>query len=158
MRNSLLLRFAFLISFSLLLNAGSAQNANDKVKKEITEALKLFNTTAQNANTDQMMSLFDDSENIMFTGSDSAEIWKGREQIRGHLNSIFQNEKVSLEMNRIDIDYIDNIAWVFVDGAIIISPVTGETIKAPYRFTGIMVKKHNNWKWRMFSGSSPAGK
>jgi len=158
MKNSILLRFVFLLGFSIILNSVSAQNSSDKVKNEIAEALKLFNTAAQNANTDQMMSLFDDSENIIFVGSDSAEIWKGKEQIKGHLNSIFPNERVSLEMNRIDIDYNKNTAWVFVDGAIIISLGTGEKIKAPYRFTGIMVKKHNNWKWRLFNGSSPGGK
>jgi ketosteroid isomerase-like protein len=158
MKNSILFRFAFLIGFSILLNPGSAQNASDRVKNEIAEALKLFNAAAQNANTDQMMALFDDSENIMFVGSDSAEIWKGQEQIRGHLNSIFPNESVSLEMNRIDIDHNKNTAWVVVDGAIIISLETGEKIKAPYRFTGIMVRKHNNWKWRLFNGSSPGGK
>lgn len=105
-----------------------------------------------------MMSLFDDSENIMFIGSDSAEIWKGKDQIKGHLNSIFPNESVSLEMKRIDIDYNDNTAWVFVDGAIIISNGTGKKIKTPYRFTGVMVKKHNEWKWRLFNGSNPGGK
>ena len=48
------------------------------------------------AGKSSMMSLFDNSENIMFIGSDSAEIWKGWEQVRGHLNSIFPDESVSL--------------------------------------------------------------
>jgi uncharacterized protein (TIGR02246 family) len=158
MKSNRFLRFAFLVGFSIIINPVWSQHSPDRIKNEIAEALKLFNTAAQNANTDQMMSLFDNSENIMFVGSDSAEIWKGREQIKGHLNSIFPNESVSLEMNRVDIDYNENTAWVVVDGAIIITPRTGEKMKAPYRFTGILVKKHNNWKWRVFNGSGPAGK
>jgi len=43
-----------------------------------------------------MMSLFDDSENIMFIGSDSAKIWIGKDQISGHFDSIFPKESVSL--------------------------------------------------------------
>jgi hypothetical protein len=75
LKNNILLRFALLVGFSILLNPVSAQHSSERVKNEIAEALKLFNTAAQNANTDQMMALFDDSENIMFVGSDSAEIW-----------------------------------------------------------------------------------
>jgi hypothetical protein len=61
-------------------------------------------------------------------------------------------------MDRIDIDYNENTAWVFVDGYIIIVANTGEKFKAPYRFTGILVKKDNNWKFRLFNGSNPGGK
>lgn len=158
MKKTTMIQLTFLIPFCVILGSAPAQNSSDIVKSEISETLNLFNNAAQNANTDQMMSLFDDSENIMFIGSDSAEIWKGKEQIKGHLNSIFPKESVSLEMTRIDIDYNGNTAWVFVDGAIIISTTTGEKIKAPYRFSGVMVKKYNKWKWRLFNGSNPGGK
>jgi hypothetical protein len=50
------------------------------------------------------MSLFDDSENIMFIGSDSAEIWIGKDQT----------------------------AWVLVDGSIHISSDSKEIFKAPF--------------------------
>lgn len=89
------------------------------------------------------MLLFDNSENIMLIGSNKGEIWKGKDQNKGHLDSIFLQESVSWEMTRIDIDGNNNTAWVSVDGSIIISYKKGETIKAPYRFTGIMVKKYS---------------
>ncbi|MEI6575802.1 MAG: nuclear transport factor 2 family protein [Bacteroidota bacterium] len=158
MTKNILFQLVFLVPFSIFLSSASAQNSSGSVKNEISEALKLFNNAAKNANTDEMLSLFDDSENVMFIGSDSAEIWKGKEQIKGHLNSIFSNESVSLDMNRIDIDFNANTAWVFVDGAIVISLKTGEKIKAPYRFSGVLVKKANLWKWRLFNGSNPGGK
>jgi ketosteroid isomerase-like protein len=158
MNKKILLHLVLLILFPALYYPASAQAPSEKVKNEILEALKRFNTAAQNANTDQMMQLFDESENIMFIGSDSAEIWRGKDQIKGHLNSIFPHESVSLEMNRIDIDYNNNTAWVFVDGAIKVSFDTGEKFNAPYRFTGVLVKKHKEWKWRLFNGSNPGGK
>lgn len=32
---------------------------------------------------------YDTSENIMLAGSDSAEIWKGKDQIKGHVSEVF---------------------------------------------------------------------
>jgi ketosteroid isomerase-like protein len=158
MRKTGLLTALIICSFFSLTSASLiAQGFSDKVKNEISEALNRFNAAAQNASTDQIMSLFDDSENIIFIGSDSGEIWRGSEQIRGHLNSIFPEEHVNLEMDRIDIDYNNNTAWVFVDGSINISNDKGEKFQAPYRFTAILVKKGSEWKWRMFSGSTPGG-
>ena len=158
MKNNILPRLVLWGLFSVTFISLPAQQLSEKVKNEITETLKIWNTAAKSSNTDQMMQLFDNSENIMLVGSDSAEIWKGKDQIKGHLNSIFPQESVSWEMNRVDIDCNENTAWVFVDGYILVSPKNGEKIRAPYRFTGIMVKKGKDWKWRLFNGSNPGGK
>jgi ketosteroid isomerase-like protein len=143
--------------FSVMSLSLPAQVNTEKVKSEINETLQRFNTAAQNSSTEQIMALFDESANIMFIGGDSAEIWKGADQIRGHLNSIFPIESVSLQMDRIDIDYNENTAWVFVDGYIGILTAKGEKFKAPNRFTAILVKKNNTWKFRLFNGSNPGG-
>jgi uncharacterized protein (TIGR02246 family) len=156
MKKNILLHLIFLFSaMSLSLHA---QIISEKVKSEINQTLQCFNTAAQNSNTEQLMALFDESANIMFIGGDSAEIWKGADQIRSHLNSIFPQESVSLQMDRVDIDYNENTAWVFVDGYIIILTDKKEKFKAPYRFTGILVKKDSNWKFRLFNGSNPGTK
>jgi ketosteroid isomerase-like protein len=149
--------FLLVFLFSVMSLSLHAQLNAEKVKSEINQTLQRFNTAAQNSNTEQIMTLFDESANIMFIGGDSAEIWKGADQIRGHLNSIFPQESVSLQMDRIDIDYNENTAWVFVDGYIGIETEKGEKFKAPYRFTGILVKKNNTWKFRLFNGSNPGG-
>ena len=158
MKKNIQLQLLFLFFISIISTSLIAQESPEKVKNEITLALQRFNNAAKNSNTDQLLALFDNSDNILFTGSDSAEIWKGKEQIKGHLNSIFPQESVWFDMNRIDIDHNGNTAWVFVDGYINITTDKGEKIKAPYRFSGILVKKNQDWKWRSFSGSSPAGK
>jgi ketosteroid isomerase-like protein len=155
MKKQILSRAIMTILLSGMFFPLPAQNLTEKVKGEITEALKLWNNAAKNSDTDQLMSLFDNSENIMLIGSNKGEIWKGKDQIKGHLNSIFPQESVSWEMTRVDIDGNNNTAWVFVDGSIIISDKKGEPVKAPYRFTGIMVKKDKVWKWRLFDGSIP---
>ena len=103
------------------------------------------------------MSMFDDSENIMLIGSDSCEVFKGKDQIKGWLTQLFDMASFSWEMDRIDIDSNDNTAWVFVEGRMVVAFKTGKTKKTPYRFTGIMVRKGSEWKWRLFNGSNPRG-
>jgi len=129
-------------------------SVNDNVKGEITKTLELWNNNAKNSDLGGFMSLFDDSENIMVIGSDSGEVFKGKEQIKRWLTQLFDMASFSWEMDRIDIDYNENTAWVFVEGRMVVAFKTGETKKTPYRFTGIMVRKGNDWKWRLFNGSS----
>lgn len=134
------------------------QQSSEKIKKEITQTLDSFYTAARKANTEGIMSLFDNSSNIIFIGGDSAEIWKGATKIRAHLNSMFPGETVALLMDRTDIDYNQNTAWVFADGKIIIAPTKGDPINGLYRFTAILIKRGNAWKFRLYNGSNPKGK
>lgn len=155
MKKNTLIKLALLILFIVAFNSLKAQTSSEKVHKEILETLKLWNTAASMANVDQAMLLFDNSDNIMLIGSDSGEVNKGKDQIRGWLTQIFEHASFSWEMNRIDIDYNGETAWLFVDGTMIVKFLKGETIKKPYRFSGIMVKKKKTWKWRLFDGSVP---
>jgi ketosteroid isomerase-like protein len=132
---------------------GQAPSA--KVKTEITAALEQFNAAAKRANVDETLSLFDNTDDILLVGSDSGEIYKGKEQIRGWLAALFKHNSFAWEMNRIDIDCNGKTAWVFVDGAMVVTNSKGKIRKTPYRFTGIMVKKNKEWKWRLFNGSNP---
>lgn len=142
---------------SALFNPVNAQSISEKTKGEITEALKLWNTNAEKSKLDSFMSLFDNSDNIMLVGSDKGEIFKGKDQIRGWLTRLVEHASFSWDMDRIDIDANGKTAWVFVEGAMIVKWDTGQTRRTPYRFTGILVKKNNSWKWRLFDGSIPAG-
>ena len=155
MKKNILFQLVFLILFSIAFISLKAQTSSEQVRKGISETLQLWNTSATNANVDQAMLLFDNSVNIMLIGSDSGEIFKGKDQIRGWLNQIFEYASFSWEMKRIDIDYNGKTAWVFVDGTMVVKIHKGGTIKKPYRFSGIMVKKNNVWKWRLFDGSEP---
>jgi len=155
MKNNIILSLIFLIL--IISNTLSAQIVNDNIKDEITNVLKDWNAAAKSSDLEKSMSLFDDSENILLIGSDSGEVFKGKEQIRGWLSQLYSVAGFSWEMDRIDIDYNENTAWVFVEGRMVVEFKNGKMKKPPYRFTGIMVKKGNDWKWRLFNGSNPRG-
>ncbi|MCX6226239.1 MAG: nuclear transport factor 2 family protein [Bacteroidia bacterium] len=155
MKKKFLLPAALVILFSLMFNSLTAQTTSGTVKNEIMEALKLWNAATKAANTNQLMSLYDNSENIMLVGSDSAEIWKGKDQIKGHVTEVFTHSSFYWEMDRIDIDNNGDTAWAVVDGSMVIKTDTGETMKTPYRFAEIFVKRNGTWKLRIFHGSIP---
>ncbi|MEI6748240.1 MAG: nuclear transport factor 2 family protein [Bacteroidales bacterium] len=157
MKRTILQQLVLLMLFYMPSTSLSAQVKSDKVKNEITEALKLWNTATKNANTEELITLFDNSDNILVIGSDSGEIYKGKDHIKEWLNAIFKHNSFSWEMDRTDIDYNGNTAWVFIDGSMIVTNDKGNVRKTPYRFTGIMIKRNKEWKWRLFDGSIPKG-
>ena len=151
----------FLISASGYLQTGKSdkkQGANAGIKKEITAALELWNNSARNRDVNHFMDLFDNNDAIMAVGSDSGEVFKGKEQIENWMKMLFAHRSFSWEMKRVDIDHNGNTAWVFMDGSMIVTNDKGKTAKFPYRFTGILVKVKSAWKWRLFDGAVPSGR
>ena len=157
MKQKIFLQTIMLFSFWATFTSLSAQKSSEKVKIEITEALKTWNAAAKSANVDICLALFDDSENIMLIGSDKGEINKGKTQAKEWLTQIFGFANFSWEMDSINIDSNGKSAWVFVEGTMIVEFKQGGTKRTPYRFTGILVKKKDEWKWRLFNGSIPRG-
>ena len=149
------------ISFILFYFLGSitsfCQVKSDKTLDEIKVALQVWNETANKSDLDGFMNLFDDNENIILVGSDSAEIYKGKEQIRKWLGVLFKYNSFVWDMKRIDIDSHKQTAWVFADGYMVVTPHKGKQFKVPYRYSGILIKRKAGWKWRMFDGSIPRG-
>jgi len=157
MKKIILFKTVLIILFIGAYTSLSAQKSSEKVKSEIIEALKIWNAAAKSANVDQCMAQFDDYENIMLIGSDKGEINKGKDQAKEWLTQIFGFASFSWEMDSINIDSNDKTAWVFVEGTMIVEFKQGGTKRTPYRFTGILVKKKGEWKWRLFNGSIPKG-
>ena len=157
MKKDRFLQSLFVILFSSLFTSLAAQQTSGKVTGEISRALETWNAAAKSANVNQCMALFDDSENIMLIGSDKGEVNKGKNQVRDWLTKIFGFANFSWQMDSINIDSNDNTAWVFVEGKMIVEFKQGGNKVTPYRFTGILVKKKGEWKWRLFDGSIPRG-
>ncbi len=157
MNKGILQYLIFFILSSGVVNDIKAQPAAEKVKAEIREVLNIWNETAKKADVDRCLSLFDDGDDVILAGSDIGEICRGKAQIRKWLSAIFAHANFSWDMKTIDIDYNGKTAWVFVEGAMIVQWDNGQTVKTPYRFTGIIVRKNKVWKWRLFNGSIPRG-
>ncbi len=151
----LFLQVVFMFILLLTVYSVSAQKSSDKVKNEIAETLKVWNTACKNANLDQVMSMLDITDGLMVVGSDKGEINKGKDEVKAWLSKIFGFAGFSWEMTRVDIDSNGKTAWVFMDGKMIVDFHKGGQKITPYRFAGILVRKKDGWKWRLFDGSVP---
>ena len=154
-KRTILFQLLLLIILSVTVNSVSAQKSSEKVKNEITETLKIWNTACKNADLEKAMSMLDNSDGLMVVGSAGGEINKGPDEARKWASQIFGFAGFSWEMNRVDIDSNGKTAWVFMDGKMIVDFHKGGQKVTPYRFTGILVKKKGVWKWRLFDGSVP---
>jgi uncharacterized protein (TIGR02246 family) len=125
------------------------------IKSEILACLQAWNDAAKERDLEGFMALFDDSENIVLAGSDTGEVFKGKDRIKEWLKMLFEYAAFSWEMDRVETDYFENTAWVFMEGRMVVVPSGKEPNKTPYRFTGVLVKRNNEWKWRLFDGSVP---
>lgn len=150
-------KYVFLVLLMQTFIVLSAQKPDDKVKMQISKTLETWSVACKNADVDQVMSMFDNTATIMVVGSDKGEINKGKDEIKKWLDQLFGVAGFSWEMKRIDIDDNGKTAWVFMDGNMVVNFHKGGTKITPYRFTGILVKKKGEWKWRVFNGSIPNG-
>jgi ketosteroid isomerase-like protein len=155
MKKNIFFQMVLVILFSVTANSISAQKTSEKIKNEITETLKIWNTACKNAKLEQVMSMLETTDGLMVVGSANGEINKGKDEVKAWVSQIFGFAGFSWEMNRIDIDSNGKTAWVFMDGKMIVDFHKGGQKVTPYRFTGILVKKNGVWKWRLFDGSVP---
>jgi ketosteroid isomerase-like protein len=160
-----LLRFVLtsvLASLSLTsLWGGTAQHVADAAgdtatDHEIREGLFRMNDLLATKDLMKVMTLYDDSDDIAVIGSDSGEVFVGRERVRTFMKMIVSMPFVfSFDMDHPVINHDGNIAWVFVDANMVHTRSSGKVTRFPYRVTAIMVKRNDGWKWKMFSGSIP---
>lgn len=154
MKHKLLLPILFSVACIALQPVMAKEAASSK---EIHAALVEWNEAANRADLDGFMALFDDSENVILAGSDRSEVYRGKAEIRAWLGKLFEHNRFSWDLSHSDIDANGNTAWVFVDGTMTVVDDTGAVKKTPYRFSGVLVKRGHDWKWRLFNGSIPAG-
>lgn len=159
-----LLRFAVLCVITSIsvtgLSAGTSQHVaaagDTTTDREIREGLFRMNELLATKDLMKVMTLYDDSDDIAVIGSDSGEVFIGRERVRVFMKMIVSMPFVfSFDMDHPVINHDGNIAWVFVDANMVHTRSSGKVTRFPYRVTAIMIKRNDGWKWKMFSGSIP---
>jgi ketosteroid isomerase-like protein len=128
------------------------------VDADIRNGFEKMNEMLATKDLQKVMNIFDDAEDIMVIGSDSGEVYIGKNRVQSFLKIIVSMPFVfSFEMDSLSINHSKNIAWFFGDGKMVHTRPNGKVSKVPYRITAVMVQKGNDWKWKVFSGSIPRG-
>jgi hypothetical protein len=60
------------------------------IKSEILACLQAWNDAAKERDLEGFMALFDDSVNIVLAGSDTGEVFKGKDRIKEWLKMLFE--------------------------------------------------------------------
>jgi uncharacterized protein (TIGR02246 family) len=122
----------------------------------IRQTLTDWNDAIKTRNATAAMSVFDNDSSIVFSGSGTAELFRGPEQIRGFLHRFFQLPyTLSWDLKDVAVDQKGETAWAFADGNGTITAADNTETVVPYRIAVVMVKHGGKWKWRLFSGSIP---
>ncbi len=135
-----------------------SSDSRSQTRQEISSTLDAWNSACSARDPKRVMAMIDDGPDVMVVGSDKGEVFKGREQIEGWLKGLLAVRGFSWEMDRVDIDANGATAWAFVEGRMVVADTSGTVLgKPPYRFTSVMVKKGETWKWRVFDGAIIGG-
>ncbi len=122
----------------------------------IRQSLESLNQVCAARDVAGFMALFDDSDAILFIGSDRGEVFAGRDAIAGFMKTLFGLPFVfSFDLSKPVIRRDGAFAWVFVDGAMSHIREDGKTSVMPYRFSIAMRKEAGAWRWTLFHGSVP---
>ncbi|MCX6174621.1 MAG: nuclear transport factor 2 family protein [Ignavibacteriales bacterium] len=155
----------FFLSLIIVNNVKSEsipQTTNKKqqadTNSEIRRCLNRMNEVLATKDLQTVMTVYDNSDDIMVVGSDSGEVFIGRERVQEFMKVIVSMPFVfSFDMDQVIINHSENIAWVFVESKMVHTGSNGKVSKVPYRITAVMIKRGNEWKWKVFSGSIPRG-
>lgn len=162
--HSLLFLVCMLIFVPLHRGLGGELPAGPDVRSEavadsaIRRSIDRINQALATQDLQTVMSIYDDADDIVVIGSDSGEVFIGRERVRMFMKMIVSLPFVfSFDLNQVVINHDERNAWVFVDGNMVHTRSSGKVTKVPYRIMAVMVQRGTDWKWKVFSGSIPRG-
>lgn len=147
----------FLLLFPTIMLLSYCNSFAQDYKTEIRKVLDTWNDVAKKRDVNAFMNQFDNSDDIILVGSDSAEISKGRTEIKRFIEFLFSQYSFQWDYQSLTITGNENTAWAFTDGYMMITGNDGKTMVTPYRFTAVFVKRGKEWKWRLYNGSIPKG-
>lgn len=139
--------------------AAGGVEGGGSARTEIEAGFRAWNAATGRGDLVAVMEQFDAGEGIMLIGSDRGEVFKGRQQIEAWLGKLFEKNRFTWDIKRMDIDpYQADSAWIFIDGSMKVSDIHGKLKgETPYRITGALTRRGHLWKWRIWSGAIPAG-
>jgi uncharacterized protein (TIGR02246 family) len=138
--------------------SGRGQRTTAADRAEIRGNLASLNTVCAARDIPGFMGLFEDSDDILFVGSDKGEVFQGRTAIAGFMAKLFALPfTFSFDMQQVVIKRSGSFAWAYVDGNMLHTGENGQVKQMRYRFSVAMVRTGGAWKWQLFDGAVPGG-
>lgn len=156
-------RCLFVLALSLLGLVGcrgpepGRSGLSEAVRLQVRQELDVFSQLSGQSDLQGVLARFDDEADILLVGSDAREVFKGRAAMEAWLGKLYTYSGFSWKPDRVEISGHGDTAWAFVEGkAVVTNRQTGALrFSAPYRYSAVLVRRGNAWKWRLFHGSAP---
>ena len=119
--------------------------AEDQVKKEITELLDNYAHAYRNKDLEGLLQLFIEDDDLVAIGTGYDEWVNGKSELRSALNrDIEQVESVDVKFRNMTISALGNVAWV--SGHMNMdAKVDGQEIFLPGRLSAVLEKRNEKW-------------
>jgi ketosteroid isomerase-like protein len=102
---------------------------------------------------DDVLAAFAPDEDVALYGSEASEAFVGRSAIGDFLRRLFargHGPRFTFLRHRIASE--GDTAWFVADAEV----EAGGIRVAPYRVSGVLVRRDGRWLWKLFNGSEPA--
>ena len=100
------------------------------------------------------LACFTDDPDVALIGSEETDVAIGKAAIRANLYALYAKPfRVTFSFPERRVSALGNIAWFTAEGTYRFST---EDEEHPYRLTGILERRDDQWLWQLFSGSEPA--
>jgi hypothetical protein len=97
------------------------------------------------------------SPGFRLVGSEAGEVADDREALLDQFQRLYARPvRYRWEFARFDVQSLGDVAWAFAEGHLTATSDTGVG-RFPYRITAVFAHDGIDWRWRLYSGSEPAG-
>jgi len=92
---------------------------------------------------------------VLLVGSEVGEVADTRAGLAAFLEKIYaQPMRVRWEWKTQRVASAGDVAWIFAEGELL-AQASKDTIRRPYRMSGVLERHDGRWRWRLFHGSEP---
>jgi hypothetical protein len=127
--------------------------ANAEVKWAVLKAVDGLLDHIGNGRQQESVACFTDDPGVALIGSEVGEAFIGPEALRAFFADLYARPfRVLFTLPNRQVSASGNIAWFTGEGDFRLSN-GGEA--APYRLTGVLERRREQWLWQLFSGSEP---
>lgn len=137
-------------------NEPPKSDSSKQIEGIIQENLIQMSKYAMKKESDSILGMFDESDEILLVGSDSSEVRHGKKEIGKLIKEVMAKPYlIHWDFSGSSIYTTENVAWAFSNKTIVLEDDKGGKITSPYRLTSVWVKRGSKWKLKLFNGSVP---
>ncbi|SRR5258706_506640 len=132
--------------------------ANMVMESEVRASLNKLNQGFASRNVEMVLGLFAPDPDVVFIASEADEVASGPTQLKALVEELLSRPEVySWDWQHILVSAAGSVAWIVAPSSLInVRSSDGQRESFPYRLTGILERRGEDWMWVHFHGSEPS--